>query len=94
MTSVVSPLQKSPSLGRLQANLHDLITCAWERLHNRRGISLRLEAFHFVSDGRRDAKSSMLCVVLVKDLERNENTTLTLSLDANPYEGDYACLEN
>lgn len=86
MTSVITRLTEGPSSKRLQENLHDLIIIAWERLHNRPGSSLRLEAFRYVCGARHDEKSFMLCVVQVKDLERNENTTLALTFRAEETE--------
>jgi len=85
-----STLMSSPPLRRLEDNLRDLITIAYERCTNRRSNSLILARLEYVISEKQDEKCFMRFGVLVKEAEQNENVPLILTIIAETEE-DASC---
>ena len=82
-------LLASPPLKRLQENLHDLIIIALEAYTQTPGNSYALTKLHYVSDEKHEGRFCMHFDGLVKDLEANVNTPLSLTFTVKI--GDYEC---
>lgn len=76
-------LLPSPVLKRAEQLLQDLIIQGYERSTNRPGNSLTLSKLQYAYDENNEEKSCTHFDILVKDLDLNEHTILTLTIAVN-----------